>query len=650
MRFDEAETKYRELEEQLLRGELKEEEFLVQAAQLRTVDGEGRRWMISARTGRWLVHDGQQWVFATPPSEPEDVEAPGAAVGDEGEMVADQARAEAAPQRKRSLAALPRFLVVGIAALLLLGCLAGGGISAWVFLLRDWGEEATPVAEAPTDVPLVQTYTPRPATPTYTPTFTPTPSRTPTPTNTPMATNTPTPTDTPPPTPSWTPAPPTTTNSPTPAVTEASTRVTSVAAVSPTASSTPTPAPPSGQTYTVRAGDTLFEIALEFGVSVRALAEANGIDNTSLIRPGMVLVIPVPGTTPQAPTTTPTPTWTPIVVRTPTTTGTTTPRTTPTPTPTPTRATRTPTPTPTTSGPTATPRPSNTPRPTATPTAQPATLSGKIAFTVWNPFVNKYELYVSLIDGSGRNLLGEGYRQPQFRQDGNLLAVNGDGSPNFEHLITMDPSGGNKAEVSNYSEDSYPSWSPDGAIVAYSSTSWGDGQSRLGIVNDMFGKQQDWIKIGTTEIRGQYPFWMADGRVVYQGCDFLGDQAACGLYWVGAGGGAYQRLTTDQSDTAPAGSGNRVAFMSARDGNWEVYAINMDGSGLVRLTENNALDGLPTWSPNGQSIAFVSNRDGNWGIWVMNANGSSQRKLFDLGGGYGSGAYDWTKERISWAP
>jgi TolB protein len=259
-------------------------------------------------------------------------------------------------------------------------------------------------------------------------------------------------------------------------------------------------------------------------------------------------------------------------------------------------------------------------------------------------------LYVSLIDGSGRNLLGEGYRQPQFRQDGNLLAVNGDGSPNFEHLLTMDPSGGNKAEVSNYSEDSYPSWSPDGAIVAYSSTSWGDGQSRLGIVNDMFGKQQDWIKIGTTEIRGQYPFWMADGRVVYQGCDFLGDQAACGLYWVGAGGGAYQRLTNDPSDTAPAGSGNRVAFMSARDGNWEVYAVNMDGSGLVRLTENNALDGLPTWSPDGKSVAFVSNRDGNWGIWVMNANGSSQRKLFDLGGGYGSGAYDWTKERISWAP
>jgi TolB protein len=166
----------------------------------------------------------------------------------------------------------------------------------------------------------------------------------------------------------------------------------------------------------------------------------------------------------------------------------------------------------------------------------------------------------------------------------------------------------------------------------------------------MFGKQQEWIRIGTTEIQGSYPFWMADGRVVYQGCDALRGGGACGLYWVGAGGGNYHRLTDHQSDTAPSGSGSRLAFMSARDGNWEVYVADMDGGGLKRLTNNSAHDGLPTWSPDGKSIAFVSNREGAWAIWVMNADGSNQRKLFDLEGGYGSGAYDWTRERISWAP
>jgi TolB protein len=102
---------------------------------------------------------------------------------------------------------------------------------------------------------------------------------------------------------------------------------------------------------------------------------------------------------------------------------------------------------------------------------------------------------------------------------------------------------------------------------------------------------------------------------------------------------------------APAAHGNKVVFMSMRDGNWEIYSINTDGGDLQRLTDNNVNDGLPAFSPNGQFIAFVSDEGGKWAIWAMNANGSGRRKLFDLNGGYGSGEeYDWTTERISWAP
>jgi len=90
--------------------------------------------------------------------------------------------------------------------------------------------------------------------------------------------------------------------------------------------------------------------------------------------------------------------------------------------------------------------------------------------------------------------------------------------------------------------------------------------------------------------------------------------------------------------------------MSIRDGNWEIYSINTDGSDLQRLTDNGVNDGLPAFSPNGQFIAFVSDEEGKWAIWAMNADGSGRRKLFDLNEGYGSGEeYDWTTERISWA-
>ncbi len=57
-------------------------------------------------------------------------------------------------------------------------------------------------------------------------------------------------------------------------------------------SSAPAPAPPASQTYTVRRGDTLSAIALRYGVSVWALAQANSIRNPSLIYAGQALRIP----------------------------------------------------------------------------------------------------------------------------------------------------------------------------------------------------------------------------------------------------------------------------------------------------------------------------------------------------------------------
>ena len=642
MHFAEAEQKYRGLEDQLLSGALTDDDFVSQVALLRVVDEAGRRWMISARTGRWLLHDGQQWVSAEPPR---DQISGRMATATPSVPLAASYDAETAPSAVKRVTTpedtawqparplVPRLLLGGVAVLLLIGCLIGGGVSAWVLFLRDLGEP-TPTLTEVAAVGLVETYTPRPATATYTPTPSSTPSPTSRPTMTPVLSDTPIPTFT------------STSIPPSPTATPQSNIVTSVAAIGetptptepPTATPTvPVPSPASQTTYTVQAGDTLFEIALRFGVTTSALAKANGITDPALIRPGQVLVIPVPGATVVAAAATPT--WTPIAVRTAAATAT---RVT---TPTPNRPTSTPTPKPT-SRPTNTPTPK--PAPTRTPTPRP--LSGKIAFTMWNPFQSEYELYVSKIDGTGRNMLGLGFRQPQFRPDGNMLAANGDGAANFEHLVRMNPSGDEKAEISNYSEDSYPTWRADGAIVAYSSASWGDGKIRLGIVNDIYGKGQDWIHTGNTEVQGEYPFWMADGRIVYHGCDFLVDHSICGLFWVGAAGGGYQQLTNNTSDTAPAGYGTRVAFMSRRDGNWEVYAVNMDGSSLKRLTNSSSQDGLPTWSPDGKSIAFVSNRSGAWAIWVMGADGSGQRKLFDLGGGYGTGDYDWTTERISWAP
>ena len=58
--------------------------------------------------------------------------------------------------------------------------------------------------------------------------------------------------------------------------------------------------------------------------------------------------------------------------------------------------------------------------------------------------------------------------------------------------------------------------------------------------------------------------------------------------------------------------------------------MNADGSDVTRLTDNPADDGFsgdPAWSPNGSRIAFVSERHGNDEIYVMNADGSGLTNL-----------------------
>ena len=73
--------------------------------------------------------------------------------------------------------------------------------------------------------------------------------------------------------------------------------------------------------------------------------------------------------------------------------------------------------------------------------------------------------------------------------------------------------------------------------------------------------------------------------------------------------------------------GKQIAFMSARDGNPEIYVMNADGSSQTRLTTDPASDISPSWSPDGKQIAFASDRDGSYEIYVMDADGTGQRRL-----------------------
>ena len=74
------------------------------------------------------------------------------------------------------------------------------------------------------------------------------------------------------------------------------------------------------------------------------------------------------------------------------------------------------------------------------------------------------------------------------------------------------------------------------------------------------------------------------------------------------------------------GADGKIAFASNRDGNFEIYTVDPDGTNLQRLTHTAADESMPAWSPDGSRIAF-QRRDpptGNIDVWTMLADGSGQ--------------------------
>ncbi len=94
-----------------------------------------------------------------------------------------------------------------------------------------------------------------------------------------------------------------------------------------------------------------------------------------------------------------------------------------------------------------------------------------------------------------------------------------------------------------------------------------------------------------------------------------------GSLWIlPAAGGTAKRITDlhlDARQPVWSPDGRRLAFQSYADGNWHIWTIAPDGSGLIELTIGAYDDREPHWSPDGRRIAFSSDRGGTYDVWEM---------------------------------
>jgi len=134
-----------------------------------------------------------------------------------------------------------------------------------------------------------------------------------------------------------------------------------------------------------------------------------------------------------------------------------------------------------------------------------------------------------------------------------------------------------------------------------------------------------------------FPVWSPDGQKIA----FTSNRdGPLNIYVMNQDGTGVVRLTSTaapQQDRFPVWSpdGSKIVFESNRTGGSEIYLMNADGSNVVQLTNNSGADHDPSFSPDGTRIGYVSNRDapspnppfGHWEVWVMGIDGSGQTRL-----------------------
>jgi Tol biopolymer transport system component len=174
-----------------------------------------------------------------------------------------------------------------------------------------------------------------------------------------------------------------------------------------------------------------------------------------------------------------------------------------------------------------------------------------------------------------------------------------------------------------------PVWSPDGTIIAFDGVPNSDVLRDIYLVNVSVNPEQ--FQITTLPGFDCYPSFSPDGQQIVYMSERDGNRD---LFIMDLEGTDTIQLTDEPTyDYEPSWSpdGEHILFVSRRSGESEIYVMDVDGSNVRRLTESPKLDWRPVWSPDGEWIVFESWRTGNGDIYLMRPDGSDLQQLTTSG-------------------
>jgi len=177
----------------------------------------------------------------------------------------------------------------------------------------------------------------------------------------------------------------------------------------------------------------------------------------------------------------------------------------------------------------------------------PAWMSGGSQIVFLSLQDGGFQFYVMNADGSGQTRLDSGLPPSTGSGEGLIAWLEDIGS----YQILFFPKGGDSWQTiqdSGSALGEFPTWSPDGAQVAFHSNRNGNMEIYV-----MDANLSELTRLTNNEANDMFPAWSPNG--------------------------------------------SQIAFHSNRDGNVEIYVMNADGTNQTRLTDNSASDCLPAWYP-----------------------------------------------------